>query len=50
MPAWGFPRYVRTENNLQNPGSVASTFPVNVHNLQIKSCPKIEVCLRHVKK
>lgn len=32
---------VRTENSLQNPGSVASIFPVDVHNLQIKSCQLI---------
>lgn len=38
---------VRTEKCLQNPGSVASIFPVDVHNLQIKSCQMIEVYLTH---
>jgi len=37
----------RTENSLQNPGSVASIFPTDVHNLQITSFQVIETYLTH---
>lgn len=44
----GIFKNVRTENSVQNPESMASIFPVDANNLQIKSCQMTEVYLTHV--